>query len=232
METKQEMTPQYLKLPALVEYREQAARRRAAAFCDARESVLGAHVLPITPRTYSMLYTSRSAFLFGGDPTHDDVINFVWFHSPLFVYPDHPEWKMRKRKALRPLMLHMRQPWRRLLMLKADSNYANAALAIAITEIRKMFEDAFADAPAASQKASAPIATLEAHFVHEFSATYNWSVEHTRNTPLKRIFQLYRCIVRSRGGEICDRKEEAILANHLKRRNAELAAQRAEANKD
>src|SRR5688500_15113949 len=57
-----------LYLPALTEYRANCIRRRAEAFCDAPEYVLGTEVLPLTPATFSMLVATGSAFIMGGQP--------------------------------------------------------------------------------------------------------------------------------------------------------------------
>jgi hypothetical protein len=221
-----QQTAQYLHLPELMEYRRAALYRRAAAFTGAKYYVLGVPVCPVTPRTHSMLIATRSRFLVGGLPDEEDIINFLGFHSPSFVYPDHPEWRARKKRAIRPLMLHALGWWGARLFRRPTSERYAATLALAATDIGVIVNDAFADAPSTSNDASAPVATLEASMVHAFGSLPGWTPERVSNTPLKVLFQLYRCLCSSRGQEVRDRNEDAILANHLARRNAELAAKR------
>lgn len=217
----------YLRLPALVEYRERAAARRAAAFCDIPDTVLGIPVEPLTPRSYSRMFASRSTFIFGKAdevPSEDDVINFLWFHSAGFVLPGHPEWEARKRRALAPWRRAINPPWRRAVGLGASTARRASAMAIAVSEITAIIDDAFADAPGATEGGQ-PIASLAAHFVHEFSNSYpSWTVERIMGTPLAQLFQLYRCAARQRGIDVRDRREDAILHAHLRLRNEAIRA--------
>lgn len=217
---------QRLRLPQLLEYRARALARRAEAFCDAPEFVIGIPVNPLTPATFSMLLATKSAFLSGGSATENDVINYLWFHSPLYSHTGVQGWRQRKRLALARYSFEMGQPWRKWVGLKPDRNRQRSALVNAITEIRKLVTDAFADAPAASGRPGKPIATLEAFFIHEFAVAYHWMPEQTRHTPLRQVIQLHRCIRSSRGDEVSDDGEDRILAEHLRKRNDALAAER------
>lgn len=222
-----ETTDNRLRLPALLEYRAQAALRRAAAFCDAPEYVLGIEVRPLTPASFSMLLATGSAFL--GRPTSAqefDVRNYLWFHSPLYAHCGVKDWRTRKTRALRRLSFELNQPWRKWVGLAPDVHRYMSTLALAIAEITRLIEDAFADAPARSGRPGKPIATLEAFFIHEFSVAYGWSPEKTRHTPLRQLVQLHRCIRSGRGDDVSDDQEDQILFDHLKARNDALAAER------
>ncbi len=221
-----EITKDTLHLPALLEYRAQQVHRRAVAFCDAPEYVLGTRVLPLTPRTFSMLYAVRSAFLFGGPQLEQDIRTFVWFHSPLYCHAGGWFPRLRKRVALARLSLALNQPWRRALGLEWTVNHYLGGVAIAKSEVKQIIDDAFADAPAKSARSGKSIASLEGFFTHEFAVAYGWTPERTRNTPLRQLVQLHRCIRTARGEDVSDEGEAKILANHLLAKNAALKAER------
>lgn len=213
-------------MPALLEYRAVTAKRRAIAFCDAPEFVLGTEVLPLTPATFSMLYAMGSAFVMGGAAQEFDVRNYLWFHSRLYAHCGIPDWRKRKREALRRLSFELNQPWRKWVGLKPSVHRYTAVLAIAVSEIKQLVEEAFADSPAKSGRPGKPVATLEAFFIHEFAMAYRWGPEQTRHFPLRQLIQLHRCIRAGRGEDPSDDGEDRIYYEHLRARNEALAAQR------
>lgn len=221
---------QRLRLPALLEYRAQAAQRRAAAFCDAPNAILGMAIRPFTPATYSALYAMRSPFLLQRSPQIEDVAAFIWLHSPDYCHTGIAGWHQKKTRALAPLRRQLRQPWRRWLGMRPDRDHALAVVAIASAEIIRIVDEAFADAPAAAGRPAKPLATLEAFFVHEMAVAYGWTPDRTRHTPIAQLMQLHRCIRSARGQEITDDGEDKLLAAHLRRRQQELDAQRTAAN--
>jgi hypothetical protein len=211
-------------LPGLIEYRAAAAKRRAGAFCEAPEYVLGTEVRPLTPATFSMLYAVRSPFVVGRrQPGEHDVRNFLWFHSRLYGHCGVRFVGLRKWIALRKFSWQLSPWWCRLFRLSAPVHRYVATMAIACAEIQGMVDDAFADSPPAAGRPSRPIATLEAYMIHEFSASYGWSQEKTRHTPLRQLIQLLRCIRSARGVEISDEGEDLVWANHLERLNMKTA---------
>ncbi len=218
-----------LHLPALTEYRAATAKRRAEAFCDVQEYVLGSRVKPLTAASFSMLYASHSAFVMGGPVRVEDVLNYLWLHSRLHTHTGGFLAKRRKKWALRRFVFEMTQPWMKWIGRPADMDRSRAALNIAIAQIRRIIEDAFADAPARTKKAGKPLATLEAFFLHEFATAYNWTPERTRETPLRQLMQLHRCIRASRGDEMTDDGEDRIIAEHHERMQAQYDAEQKEA---
>jgi hypothetical protein len=216
-----------LKLPEIPEYRAAQAKRRAEAFCDAPEYVLGVEVRPLTPATFSMLLATGNSFICGGKPTELDVRHYLWIHAPTFCHCGDPARDKKYKAALRPLDRALCEPWRKLLGLGASHARYFPALWRAVVEIRQLVENAFADAGSASGRPGKPLATLEAFFIHEMAIAYHWVPERTRHTPLRQIIQLHRCIRGARGDEVGDEGEDNILASHLEKRNAALAAERA-----
>lgn len=211
-----------LRLPALVEYRAGLLQKHAAAFCDVPEFVMGCPVQPITPRTFSMLIASRNRFVVGGaGPGFDDVVNFIWIHSPLYAVPGSFGWRSRKRMALKSFVREIRQPWRRWVGLKPRMERQAGIMVLALGEIRTLIADAFACSSAGNSDGPTP-GSLDAQMVNLFAAAYSWEPEQTRNTPLAQLFQLARCLSVSRGGKFTDRNEENIIAAHLARRLADL----------
>jgi hypothetical protein len=218
-----------VNLPELATYRIRTAQRRAKAFSGAREFVLGAPVLALTPATFSKLYSVGSPFVCGGRPTELDVRHYVWFHSPLYSTVGKRFWWVRKKVALFRLVVAL-GGWRRLLLLRPNIPRYVLQLTTAIAEIEANITNAFADSPPASGRPGKPLATLEAYFMHEFATGYRWLPERTSATPLRELIQLHRCIRAARGEEVADDGEEKIWADHLRKRNAELAAQRKESH--
>jgi hypothetical protein len=216
-------------LPELTEYRQQCTKRRAEAFCDAPEYVLGIEVRPLTPATFSMLVATDSAFLMGGQPREHDVRNYLWFHSRLYAHCGVQDWRRRKTAALHQLTAQLSPAWRRRLGLPAPVGRFVSVLTKAIVQIRLLVDEAFADSPPKSGRPSKPIATTEAYFVHEFSLAYHWPPQKTSNTPLRQLIQLHRCIRSGRGEEISDDGEDRIWAAYLDVENAKLESQRKEA---
>ncbi len=202
-------------------YRAAAAQRRAEAFCQAPEYIAGIRVLPPSPASWSMLYAIGSRFVRGGSPGEGDVRNYLWFHSPLYCAPSAPFFRLRKWLALEPLLRRLAPPFHR----PADRRYF-AVLLVAIEQIRRHLSEAFADAPPASGRGGASLATLEAYFIHEFAMAYQWKPDRTRWTPLRQLTQLHRCIRAARGEKIIDAGEEDLLYRHLLTRNAALSAHR------
>lgn len=216
-----------LRLPALVEYRMAAARRRAEAFCDAPLTVLGTPIHAPTPATFSAMFAMQSPFVFNARADAGDVAAFLWLHSPDYCHTGIAGWRQRKARALRRYRFELSQPWRKWFGLKPDRARAVAVVALCITEIERLIADAFADAPAAAGKPAKPVATLEAFFIHEFATAYGWTPERTRHTPLAQLMQLHRCIRSARGQEITDDGEDKIMAAHLAARQAKLDAEKA-----
>lgn len=204
-------------------YRAEASKRRAAAFCDAPDYVLGQEVRPLTPRTFSMLLAVDCHFIVGGRATEGDVRNYLWFHSPDWCHSGVAGWQRRKAQAIRPLLRELASPIRRAMGLPLDLARYGAALALAVADVRRLVEEAFADCPAGSGDGVA-VATMEAQMVNTFAREYHWTAEQTRNTPLRQLFQLLRCLRASRGEDVGDRGEQEILAAHIARKQAEFDA--------
>lgn len=218
---------QRLRLPGLLEYRASASRRRAEAFCDAPEYVLGQPVCPLTPATFSKLLAMASPFVSGGVPSGEDVAVYLWLHSPEYSHCGVVGWQARKRHALRSFSRELHQPWRRWVGLKPSRERIGAVIAIATAEIRRLVDEAFADAPCPAGEPGTPLATMEGQLIHEFARAYGWKPEETRRMSLRQLFQLHRCIRASRGEDVKDVGECAIIAEHLRCRNEELAPERA-----
>jgi len=209
-----------LRLPALLEYRIQAERRRAAAFADAPTWILGCLVKPITPHTWSMLTAMRSPLLTGGRVEAWHVLDFIWIHSPLFRDTSRPFWRLAKWWALRRARFELLQPWRKLIGRRLDLHRHLATLAIAISEIKEELENAWADGPPKSKRALKPIASLEAFFIHEFLFHYGQPAEVTRHQPLRHLVQLHKVLRVARGDANEDEGENRILEKYLREKNA------------
>lgn len=220
------MADQRLHLPEINEYREQASRRRAEAFCDAPVYILGTEVRPITPRSYSMLCATRSAFAVGGKIGEREIRNFIWYHSPRHCHYGKWYQPLVKWWILRGVRSNLSPWWCRLFRLSPPVHRYVATLALYATEIQAMIEDAFADSPPRSSRPGKPVACVQAFFIHEFAVGYGWTPERTSNTPLNQVIQLHRCLRMYRGEDVEDQGEEKIRAMDLLRKNIKLVGQR------
>lgn len=197
-------------------YRSEVSARRARAFIDCPDTVLGLSLRPVTPPTWTMLQAIGSRLLTEETPLEGDVRNYLWFHSRLFWLGSQlpaPCSKLLKWLALLPFsaQLHRRR----------DIDWYAATLATAINEIRGLLSDALADAPR-GDRACAPGPCLEAQLIHFCAEQYGWSPERTRATPLRQLMQYVRAATPSDD----DDGERAIRFAHLRKRNAELQAAR------
>ena len=188
---------------------------------DLPTRILGVAIGPITPATWSILNAIESPFLSGETCTERHVLDFLWVHSPRYVNTARP-WRTRKFWTLLPAVLSFACPWR-----KADEERRRVVLALAVVQIRELLMECFADAPGRKARQPQPVASVEAFLIHEFASTYQWDAEITRHFPLAQLLQLHRCIRVSRGEPLQDDGEDAILAAHLRKKNAARLAETA-----
>lgn len=210
---------------AIAAYRTEVAARRARAFVDCPDTVLGLNVQPVTPPSWTLLQAIGSRLLTDEIPLEGDIRNYLWFHSPLFALAE--GWR---RIAPKPLaeVGHRLLKWFALLRFSAllhrqpDSDWYAATLATAVNEIRGILSDALADAPSGG-RACAPGPCMEAQLIHFFSTQYRWSPERIRATPLRQLMQLVRAAAPA---DTDDEGERQIRFAHLRQRNAELEKSR------
>lgn len=196
---------------ALAEYRAKAEVRRAGAFTNCPEYVVGISLRPVTLETHRMLKAINSPYIRGETALEGDVRNFIWFHSRWFT-----TWRL----FAKPLRWFALLPFNALLHGRPGLQHYAAVIAMASNDISRILTDTFADVPAAdtSGPRMAPGASIEAQLVHLFLKHYGWPESRTRKTPLRQLFQFMRCIC---PGE--DAGEQEIKVAYLKARNAELA---------
>jgi hypothetical protein len=203
----------------LADHRTANSARRARAFCDGMEALpqVGLRVLPMTLKTWTALHGMGSRLVVGGVPMEGDVRNFLWLHSRLFMdsrwytVPTFAKWL-----ALLPFsaILHRKRD---------DADYYCTVIALTILDIKALIGEVFADAPTAKRRDGSPApGCLEAQLIHLFVREYGWDVEYIRSLPLARLIQLARQFAPDED----DAAEKAIKEDHLRRRNAELQAER------
>ncbi len=199
-------------------YRKATIERRARAFIDCPDHVMGIEVLPITPRTWTMLTASGSRFMLGGQPMEGDIRNYLWFHSRLFKVPRwvaSASWLKWFALLRFNVMLHRQK----------DVNWYCATVALAGSSIAGILDEAMADA--AKGGAGSPGPCLEAQLIHVCAKEYGWSPERTRETPLRYMFQYVRCM----NPDDDDSGEQRVRFAHLEKWNAILQQQKAEKEK-
>lgn len=213
-----DQTPTQTLQGQIAEYRKANASRRARAFIDAPERVLGFAVNPVTVESWTMLNAIESRFAVGGGvPLEGDIRNFLWIHSPFYM-------PFRWYNVATFARWFSLLPFAAMLHKQKDEDWYCAALAMAVADIQAIIGDTFADAPRGGSKdATQPTGCIEAQMIHIFSKEYGWSVKQVRKLPLARAIQLARQF----GTSDEDQGEQEIKFAHLRRRNAELAEERA-----
>lgn len=201
---------------AIAAYRSEVSARRARAFIDCPDTVLGLSLRPVTPPTWTMLQAIGSRLLTADTPLEGDVRNYLWFHSRLFALstalrPPPSAVRLFKWLALLPFSARLHQ--------RRDIDWYAATLATAINEIRGLLSDALADAPR-GDRACSPGPCLEAQLIHFCAVQYGWSPAQTRATPLRQLMQYVRAATPTDD----DEGERDIRFAHLRQRNAELQA--------
>lgn len=198
-------------------HRRENASRRARAFVDAPERVLGVAVRPVTPATWTLLQATGNRLLSADTPLEGDVRNFVWFHSSLYM----PE---------RWWTVHNFARWLALLPMSARLHshkgieWYCACVALAAADARRILHEAVVDSGGGEGRSGrAPGACLEGQMVHSFSKEYGWTREQIRQTPIAQLMQFRRSFD---GEDTDDPVERDIRFDHLRRRNAEMAAAR------
>ncbi len=200
-------------------HRAAVSARRSRAYLDCPDFVLGRACRPITAPTWTMLHATGNRLVMGGVPLEGDLRNYLWFHSRLFALS---AWL--PASLARVLKWFALLPFSAALHRRRDTDWYAATLAVAGAEARALIHEALADAPAGDGRDCAPGPCLQAQFEHFCAVTYGWSPAFTARQPLRRLFQLRRCIDAATDE---DPEERAIRFDHLRQRNAQLRAERA-----
>lgn len=216
-----QMDPTAQLQQAIADHRASVAARRARAYVDCPDTVLGFPVRPLTAPVWTMLHATGNRLVCGGVPLEGDLRNYLWFSSRLFSLSS----------GFRPLSSALK--WLALLRFNLvlhqrprDWHWYSATLALAGAELRAIIEEALADAPRGDGTDCAPGPCLQAQFEHFCAVTYGWSPAYTATVPLRRLFQFRRCLDTA---DADDPEERAIRFAHLKARNDALAAERGSA---
>lgn len=208
------MTPTEEVQSQITEHRKANAARRARAFCDGPDRVLGFAVRRMTLPTCTLLHAIGSRFTTGETPMEGDVRNYLWLHSRLFT--DIPF-------IVKPLRWLALLPFSAALHRQKDVDYYCAVIAMAANDIQGIIADVFADSPRGQRKDGSPAqGCLEAQLIHLFVKEYGWTPAFIRKQPLAQLIQLARQF----GGDDEDAQEKEIKFAHLRKRNDELAKER------
>lgn len=205
----------------IAEIRDAAAKRRAAAWAQVPETVLGLELNPITPAIYSLLVATENAYVFGRVPQESDLRNFVWFCSPYFK-PDSPilslRWKpWQMYKLNRTLGAFTKKRVRNKIVMERFYK--------ACRQIHEIIHNTFKDGAGGGESGLPLAASLEAQMIDIFARQYlSWPLpKPVRHTPIKQLNQLARCIDRSLFGDKAgyyDRDEIACEERFLTAMNA------------
>lgn len=197
------------------DHRAAVAARRARAYVDCPDYVLGLPVRPLTPATWTLLHATGNRLVLGGTPLEGDIRNYLWFHSRLFPLATrlpHSARQILKWLALLRLSAALRR--------RRDPDWYAATIATAGLELGAIIAEALADAPAADGRSDvSPGPCLQAHFEHYCARTYGWAPQVASAMPLRRLFQLLRA---GAPPDTDDPEERAIRYDHLRQRNEAL----------
>ena len=165
---------------------------RDAAFLGLPERVGSFDLRPMTVKDYLTLVGIGSPFVSGGLPNQESIGVFLWYQSTDYDARDTAaRAKFYRRVIKEPLTV--------------------------INQIYDFCEAAMQDKPATSKGAVGPsyyswVATVINTLAHE----YSWTDEYILGRPLKVVWQYYKCIKHSHGGD------KAILHNPSDRQKFDL----------
>jgi hypothetical protein len=215
METAQETSVQSLR-EKIAAHRRRLGIHRAAAWLGDSGTMCGLRLRPLRLRTWTMLQATESRFLVGGTPLEGDIRNFLWYQSPLFM---EARWWTVATFA-RWLALFK---FTALLRWQRDVHWYSATIAVASADVATHLALAIESAQRAERSGPAG-PCLEAQLVHHCAATYGWSPARTAAESLPRLLQLLAAATPRPDDDPAERE---IRFAHLKKRNEELAPERA-----
>lgn len=158
---------------AHAEVKQREENARASAWMGTPQYIAGVPVSELTLEKYELLKANGSPFVCGGDPTDVLAWQAIWILSDEFKVGD---------------------------TLARDNFFTKHAEAQIMGPLLDYFEAAFADSDLGGGKPSGieTYAAPTAHFVHMFAESYGWTVPQIMATPIGQLFQLARCIIKSK----------------------------------
>ena len=208
---------------------ETAARARAEAFVDYAPTVAGETLRPITLRSYATLVATGNGFVTGAPLSFNDLVNFVWIHSPQFGQFNRRAKRRLTRRVffrLNPLLSWFNEgariaatfPRFRWLRHLAGPT-AHELQSEAVAEAARLIAEARGDFPTSDSDSGepAPFAT-QAHILNLFRRELGMTFEETLSIPMKQLTQHYREIIHhsSRGKAVLVTPAEAdVWRRHL-----------------
>lgn len=180
--------PSQLIIPGYDEALASERKAREEAYLDAPHFICGVRLRQITPRILARLSFAETPFIYDGRIGTEHVAQFLWACHWDYSLDIH------KREEFVKSLRHYDYP-------------------TAVAEIDEFIDDTFLDAP--TGKSGIPYYCNFAWFEYIMHKAMGWDSEYTLNQPLRRIYQLIRCMDHERGGIMTNRLSDKVRGDWL-----------------
>ena len=192
---------------------------REEIFLGVNTRICGIEIQEITPFLLARLFRMETPFLSGRTASRGEIVRFLWALCPWFVgeprkYPRSNFWrKLTFRKPLSPFAT--RDAFVEDVTKSLDGRWGEAEESIDL-----FIRNTFMDAPKSGGE-SVPYVTGIAWMLFVMAGEpFRWSEEKTLHTPLRKSYQLSRCIRISNGGILYNDISDKVKARWLDEVNA------------
>lgn len=180
--------PSTLIIPGYDEALADERKAREEAYLDAPHFICGVRLRQITPRILARLFFVETPFLSGGHLGTEHIAQFLWICH----------WDYS-------LDIHDRDAFIKTLK---GQDYSELA-----AEIDQFIDDTFLDTPQGS--AGIPYFCNFAWFEYIMHKAMGWDSEYTLNQPLRRIYQLIRCMELESGAILSNKRSDKVRGDWL-----------------
>lgn len=164
----------FKEIPGLSEAVKRETDARDAAFLDLTTGICGVQIRQMTPEDLLILDGLDNPMVQGGPILPNKLAEFLWRMSPQSTKPFH---------TIRRFFFYQ------LVRMK---NYHKS-----VESVRKYIEVTFQDSPSGGSGGKVrPYAGWLAQMVSHLAREFGWSEKQILRTPLRRLFQYEKCIIR------------------------------------
>lgn len=190
-------------IPGYDEALAQERRIREEAFLGVNPRICGIEIQNVTPFLLARLNLIQSPFLIGGNPSHGQIIQFLWVLSSSFSTDSEQRDCFIENTT----------------KLLAD-RWTEAEIAI-----DEFIRDTFLDSPRGDGGECVPYVTGIAWLIYSMARDpFRWTRDQTLHTPLREIYQLVRCHRLDNRGILFNEISDNVKARFLDELNAKQPA--------
>lgn len=170
----------YADLPNFKEEFTEAFRKQAIARDESFFDAPSEGKIPLchlTLKTLLILQLAENPIVSGGDVARDDILAYLWLHSPKFK-----EGEFRDKFDIS--LLHFKDDY---LLSVALDHYEYQMIELCDNEYAQRVED--------ESTPDRRLSNITAYYVHLLASAYNWEEEKIINLPINRLIQYKNLIL-------------------------------------